>query len=177
MRRYLFALALAAITACCATVPPPSPKSHTLRLEMEDGVCSATAVGPDTVLTARHCLAARITLLGGTPVRMVESRPIGPDMMLVRVDRKFSAWAQWSDRKPEQGDRIYYWGNPSGLPDMLRRGYIAGFRAESILADVEVGQGDSGAAVFDEDGRIVGVVSGYGMTGPFRLAIIVVRAE
>lgn len=175
--RLAFALLLACVTACCATTPdPPDPHRHTLRLQMENGLCSATAVGPNVILTAKHCLTGSLVLLGGEPVRLLESRQIGPDMMLVTVDRTFDSWAQWSDRAPLQGESIYYWGNPSGLPDIYRIGYVAGFRGDAILADVEVGQGDSGAAVFDRSGRIVGIVSGYGLTGPFRLAIIVQRS-
>lgn len=173
--RLLCAAFLSLPAACVAT--EGSPKAHTLRLEMEGGICSGTAIGPDEVLTAVHCLSNRLVKINDEPVELLESRQIGPDMIVIRVDRRFDSWAKWADRKPEQGDPIYYWGNPSGMPDIVRYGYIAGFIDGRILVDVEVGKGDSGAAVFDRDGRVIGVVSGYGRSDVFRLAIIVVRAE
>lgn len=170
----LMAAALAVVTACCSA-PQASPKAHTLRLEMEGGICSGTAIGPDEVLTAVHCLENPLTRINGEPVQLLESRQIGPDMIVIRVDRRFDSWARWADRQPEQGATVYYWGNPVGLPDVYRRGYVAGYNQGRILVDIEIGQGDSGAAVFDEHGRVVGVVSGYGQRPPFRLAIIVRR--
>ena len=173
--RLLCAALLFLPAACVAT--DGSPKAHTLRLEMDGGICSGTAIGPDEVLTAVHCLSNRLVKINDEPVELLESRQIGPDMIVIRVDRRFPSWAKWADRKPEQGDPIYYWGNPSGMPDIVRYGYIAGFLNGQILVDVEVGKGDSGAAVFDRYGRVIGVVSGYGQSGVFRLAIIVVRNE
>jgi len=173
--RLLCAALLFLPAACVAT--DGSPKAHTLRLEMDGGICSGTAIGPDEVLTAVHCLSNRLVKINDEPVELLESRQIGPDMIVIRVDRRFPSWAKWADRKPEQGDPIYYWGNPSGMPDIVRYGYIAGFLNGQILVDVEVGKGDSGAAVFDRYGRVIGVVSGYGQSGVFRLAIIVVRKE
>jgi len=173
--RFLCVALMALAAACCTT--EGSPKAHALRLEMEGGICSGTAIGPDEVLTATHCLSNRLVKINDEPVNLLESRQIGPDMIVIRVDRRFPSWAKWADRKPKQGDPIYYWGNPSGMPDIVRYGYIAGFLDGQILVDVEVGKGDSGAAVFDRDGRVIGVVSGYGRSDVFRLAIIVVRKE
>src|SRR5690606_7486410 len=91
--------------ACVAT--EGSPKAPTLRLEMDGGIWSGTAIGPDEVLTAVHCLSNRLVKINDEPVELLESRQIGPDMIVIRVDRRFDSWAKWADRKPEQGDPIY----------------------------------------------------------------------
>lgn len=177
MIRFLLALSLVAITACCATVPDPiDPKATVVRLQFADnGVCSGTATGPNEVTTASHCLGARLLTVNGERATLLTSRKVGKDVTLIYVDRRNQRWSQWRDTPPVQGERIRYYGNPLGMADMYREGYIAGTHKGEWLADVEIAPGDSGAAVFDSQGRIIGVVSAFGVSGPFRMAIVVRR--
>lgn len=179
MIRYALALMLAAVTACCATVPEQfDPKAATVRLQFADnGVCSGTATGPNEVTTASHCLGARLVSINGEPANLLHSRKVGGDITLIYVDRRNKAWSKWRDSEPVQGEPIRYYGNPLGMADIVRHGYMAGQRGPVWLADVEIAPGDSGAAVFDSQGRIIGVVSAYGVSGPFRMAVIVRRSE
>ena len=179
MIRLLLALSLALVTACCATVPEPfDPKSTTDRLQFNDnGVCSGTATGPNEITTASHCLSSRLLSVNGERTNMLHSRKVGRDITLIYVDRRNTAVAQWRDTAPVQGERIRYWGNPLGMRDQYREGYVSGQQGDAYLVDVEIAPGDSGAAVYDLQGRIIGVVSAYGVSGPFRMAVVVRRRE
>lgn len=181
MTRLLLALALALVTACCATVPEPfDPKAATVRLEFDDGgSCSGTATAPNELTTATHCLSGRLLTVNGERVTLLHSRKVGADITLLYVDRRSRVWAYWRTTPPAQQERIHWFGNPLTIADQYREGYITGQHGEDWLADAEVGPGDSGAGVFDSQGRLVGVVSGYlyARHDPFRLAIIVRRRE
>lgn len=178
MIRPALALMLALVTACCATVPEPfDPKAATVRLEFSDGVCSGTATGPNEITTASHCLSARLVSINGERATLLHSRKVGSDITLIYVDRRNERWSAWRESEPVQGEPIRYYGNPLGMADIVRHGYMAGQRGPVWLADVEIAPGDSGAAVFDSQGRIIGVVSAYGVSGPFRMAVIVRRSE
>lgn len=175
--KLILAAALALLTACCASTPDPiDPKPTTVRLQFEDnGVCSGTATGPNEITTASHCLGSRLTTVNGQRATMLHSRKVGRDVTLIYVDRRNVRWSQWRDTAPVQGEPIHYYGNPLGMADIYRQGYMAGRLRDSWLADVEIAPGDSGAAVFDSQGRIIGVVSAFGVSGPFRMAVIVRR--
>lgn len=179
MIRFLLALSLAAITACCATVPDPiDPKATVVRLQFDDGgVCSGTATGPNELTTATHCLSGRLVEVNGESVNLMHSRKVGKDITLLYVDRRNAHWARWRDTPPTQGERVHWYGNPLTIRDQYREGYITGSNGADWLADAEVGPGDSGAGVLDSQGRLVGIVSGYlySIHAPFRLTIVVRR--
>jgi hypothetical protein len=65
--------------------------------------------------------------------------------------------------QPSVGAQVMYWGNPYLFEDMLRIGYIAKKENGSLFLDINGYKGDSGSAVFDSSGKIVGVLS-YGYT-------------
>jgi hypothetical protein len=101
----------------------------------------------------------------------------------------FAAYATVSSKKQEQGDAVFILGNPAGFSDMYRSGTISGFEKNDddddmleMLTDFlkkESGKkpeakrktprityydlngffGDSGSAIFDQDGNISAVMS------------------
>jgi hypothetical protein len=80
------------------------------------------------------------------------------------------------DYKPAMvGDRYYLWGNPSLIADQYREGYISGtlippnnegvmLSPKIMLISGPVVGGDSGSAIFAEDGRVVGTLT-WGIDG------------
>jgi len=75
---------------------------------------------------------------------------------------------------PVQGEHIYFWGNPAAIRDQYREGVVMGkntvpkeefgddipyINTDIYLVQVPVVGGDSGSAVFDENGNVVGIVS------------------
>jgi S1-C subfamily serine protease len=172
MRFLLLALALLAAGCGCVSVPGMSSASTAVRLDMDDGICSGTAVGPHAILTARHCLSedAGVLKIDGERVGYALIADDGNDHVLIRVTASFRHVAHFGS-KPERGDQVWKIGNPAGLDHVLLVGRVAGWDGEDMLVDVTGYKGDSGAALFDSMGRIVGVVSQLGRVEAFYLMI------
>jgi hypothetical protein len=99
------ALLLALFTAGCAEAHPPI-RDVALRLDLANGVCSATAVGPDVVLTATHCMDGnRITAINGKAAYALKRIDDGKDHSLVRVSVRFKKWARLG-HSPVSGDHV-----------------------------------------------------------------------
>lgn len=181
------ALMLAALPAACSAQPPYSLDT-TFLMETGLGHCSATAVGPHTILTAAHCIRdTRAIQLDGAPaVEVLGIDYDGRDHVLIRVAFTFDVWSV-TGPPPKMGDKVYILGNPGFLRDQLRFGTMTGtgflppsvaeeeneplFLLPFTFFDLESMGGDSGSAIFNEAGMIVGVVS-IGtdpLTAPFHL--------
>ena len=174
--RLLIAVALALITACCASLPDRAADSRAavVRLEMVGGgVCTGTAIGPTAILTAAHCIHAEAGAftINGKQAGFVVEADDGHDHLILRVTQRQAHIAELGP-EPRPGDRVFLWGNPAGLKDVLRFGRAAG-KVERhdcialpsgpcvmLLFDSNNTQGDSGAAIFDVQGRIVAVSTG-----------------
>lgn len=179
-------LALLLCAGSCAA-QPPYERSRDVVYRMETGVgqCTATAVGPHTLLTAEHCGVSSPgrVLLDGVPADVESITLDGRDHALVRVSLTFKRWAGVGDA-PRRGDAVYLIGDPEGLRDVLRLGYYCGradahspeasAKSETDLYDIGAGHGDSGAAMFNARGRIIGVLTGgYTPTADFRLIRVI----
>lgn len=158
------ALLIALLTAgCggCASVPDyAAAKPAAVRLVFPGGVCSGTAVERYTILTARHCIkayAGEITVSGVDAAYVVLADDAN-DHVLIRVTAKQRKWAVIGP-KPEQGAVVFVHGNPASYPDLLRVGHVAGWFEGDMLIDCNNWYGDSGAGVFDAEGRVVGTVN------------------
>lgn len=166
------------VESAAAPVVEFNPKSATLRLEYDDGVCSGTAVDRRLILTAAHCRAGGpMTAVNGLPVKVLYQVRDRTDHVLVVVDLTFEHYApniRWQEGL-SQGEEFVYWGNPLTLPDQFRKGYVTGYcpmdlcfprRSQYLEATPDVAllsvmgqRGDSGAAMFNSAGEIIGVIS------------------
>ena len=172
MRTVLLALLLLVAGCGCAGLPLEGVKPETVRIEMMPGVCSGTFIGPATILTARHCLAkdAGVIQIDGERAGYALLADDGNDHIMLRVTVRRARWAFQAD-KPKTGDEVFKRGNPAGLRDILTVGRVSGWDTGRMYVDITAYKGDSGAALFDRRGRIVGVVSAIGGAESFYLLI------
>lgn len=154
--------------------------------------CTAYAIGPHALLTAEHCKVdddgSPVLLFVDPPDRPEYVRARGPwrfiyarefdgsdHMILLVSGPAFKDVMPYTVAAPRPGERVFTWGDPDGLQDQYREGYIMGVTPEAVpfrdkpqpcwLVDMPVAGGDSGSAVFDADtGDIVGLVT-YGVNG------------
>lgn len=96
------------------------------------------------------------------------------DLAIVRVKVKLTPTAV-ADVEPAAGATLYQWGYPHGGPCKHKWGPLTSERVvgapEVWIVGICPEGGDSGAGVFDDRGRLVGVVfagtvGGQGVTGP-----------
>ena len=147
--------------------------------------CSATAIGPHTLLTAAHCYLSDETLFIDASIYAVKSetatgyRPTNfifdlQDHMLIDVPgAHFTTYIPLAHfRAPRQGERFYFYGNPAGMQDQYREGYITGqvHMDPDDEGDVVAGDtmymatgpvigGDSGSSLYALDGTLIGIVT------------------
>lgn len=161
---------------------------HASTLTLSTGArhhCSATAVAPQVLLTATHCMTrvtkAKPLHVEGVRVGIYRRSDDGYDHTLLTLDGVvFNAPATVAfDATLQQGEPIMIVGNPGMYRDMVRRGYVAGRYdricaeeqymlqsecrdiADIMVLDLNIFGGDSGSAVFDRHGRVVGLTSSY----------------
>lgn len=133
-------------------------------LGFKNGTCSGTAVGPHTLLTASHCFDGdTLVKVDGKPTRALWIAQDGQDHTLVGQTVKFRRWIVKLGAAT-QGEPVFLIGNPADDRKVYRKGYVAGASNDDghavVLYELPIFFGDSGAAIFDGDGRIVGVVAG-----------------
>ena len=168
-----------------------------------DGTCGGFVYDTHVFGTAAHCFFAvspilsepvtRPPLVGekvwlnGREYTLLEWVDDGNDHILARVDGPpFSLRARFADQAwPDIGTDIFFWGIPQGMvAPMLRKGIVGGSDSLSDVEDAPKnklrwldttgGPGDSGSPVFNDQGRVVGIVSqgigAYGFLGLYPLA-------
>ena len=139
------------------------------------GLCSATAVSDDVLLSAAHCFKDdRLTSINGQPAYALKLVNDGHDHVLVRVSRKFKHWTRIGP-EPVQGQHVRFIGQPAGLDFVYREVYVAQVTADEILYDGNSFAGDSGSGFMDAQGRVVGVLTGskaYRTNSGFTFALV-----
>jgi hypothetical protein len=141
-----------------------------------------------SLLTATHCELGTDDIIlqgkGGSPdVTLTINRRVrdGYDHTIMYVSStqvpgyNFTQFATVDlSHKFDFGQDVFIIGNPYSFSELFRKGYVAGAKSYSsnlgnditeILIDMNVGGGDSGAAVFDVNGNILGVVGGIEIQG------------
>lgn len=162
----------------CASIPSHSDlRATTLRLEFAGGViCSGVAIGPQTLMTAQHCMDTPLQAVNGARVKVEGIGRDKRDLATIKIaGTSFKQWARIG-APLKQGDRVRWFGNPAGLPNVYREGYVVRAQTSEVLIDARGFSGDSGAGIFDSAGRVVGVLTGSmtWVNGSSRLELVVV---
>lgn len=155
--------------------------------DKEAGGCTATAIGPHALLTAQHCdvdapdgseikifvdVDGKPRYSTPTPYAIVAKKFDGSDhMILLLSGPTFQDVMPYVTAPPLQGESVLWWGNPAGVRDMLREGYVMGASPAPVppsgadiqtlwYVDAPSIPGDSGSAVVDAtDGHLVCIVT------------------
>ena len=77
------------------------------------------------------------------------------------------------DKKQHMGEKVYHCGHPSGEGWHLSEGTLTGLRPDFLMLNSFAWPGSSGSVVFDERGRVLGVLSHILVDGPFGLPAMV----
>ena len=161
MRTLTLLLTLLMTAGCSGCVSVPSHDSLRASAHRIDfgGACGATAVSATEAITAAHCLGKLPGTLDGIPVVLTQTRMLAGDVVRITFDRPtFKTWARIGPR-PLEGDRVRYWGQPGGWEMVYREGYVIRGWTTQTLVDANGWFGDSGSGIFDDEGRLVAVMS------------------
>lgn len=145
--------------------------THTI--EMADGNCSGTAVSAYVIMTAAHCFPDDLAVkfkISGREAKALKFARDGNDHVLIKVNIAFTYTASIGNTRMLKGDKIFYFGNP-GIWQLFRTGHVAGYKDTATVIDVNGWRGDSGAAIFNEQGHIVGIVSAGILNDIFKLML------
>lgn len=149
--------------------------THRIRESVISGgsTCSATAIGPHALLTASHCEQptdeVQIDEEDDT-VKIIKIIRDGNDHTIFLVSDDFKDYAKFG-AAISLGDKVRIIGNPHGKLGVYREGVVANIeeaeegspftksKPETIWFDLNVFEGDSGSAILNDRGEIVGVLS------------------
>ena len=151
----------------CASLDLDRQARAAVRLDIAEGTCSGTVVAQNVILSAGHCFKdddeddlsdmPTSMLVNGMEVKILAIVLDGNDHALVRVDFSFPSWVLIGV-PPKPGTHVHYWGNPAGINNVYREGYITHYNHSAMMLDVNGFFGDSGAGIFDAFGHVVGVI-------------------
>jgi S1-C subfamily serine protease len=95
------------------------------------------------------------------------------DLAVVEIDRDDLPAADWAEELPEQGELVLALGNPLGFENTVTEGIVSGLHraipsggqtpalVDLIQTSAAISPGNSGGALVDADGRVVGVNVAY----------------
>lgn len=167
------------LTACTTWTTPEGEKDFAPEavVSLTYGVdttpmCTAVAVGPNTILTAAHCLMPDMKV-DGQPTKVLFED--GKDHALVSTVATQKSWARVhreakAGKHMPVGLKVTMWGHGLSKPLFLRHGRVSGIweapLGPTTMVDIEATFGDSGSALFSR-GVVVATLSGGVQKGAF----------
>lgn len=148
------------------------------------GTASAVAVGPRLLVTNRHVVDGAETIelnyWDGTSARAdLTAVAVADDLALVRVSIRLPAVAHLADTDPHDGTNVSVVGYPNGGAQTIERGEVIEYARLRKPTDASpvmrlsapIAPGNSGGAVVNAAGDVVGVVFGVETETDYGLAI------
>lgn len=167
MRKTLFSLLLMAAAGAHAT-----PSESTQRLVFDNGsTCTGVAIGPNTMLTALHCLPetyTQMTVGGLAPRVLLRTNDRTDHVIFVFAEPIFKTWSNPRAVAPEQAEELTVWGYPANhTTQQYRRLTVSGVDEPMTMQtgayvyslDGNVFFGDSGGGAFDAQGNLVCLIT------------------
>jgi S1-C subfamily serine protease len=182
-----FLLLLLGLVACTdsRSLPPPAgggsyadvvtrtaPSAVTVRVE--DGVGSGVVLRSDVVVTNEHVVRSnrqvRIRYADGQESggEVLATDPLS-DLAVIRTERKNLPAAEFRAELPRPGDTVLAIGSPLGLEFTVTAGIVSGLhrtlpggpQIELLQTDAPISPGNSGGALLDSAGRVIGINEAY----------------
>lgn len=154
-----------------------APSVVTVRTD--SGVGSGVVLRPDVVVTNQHVVgdktAVELTYADGTvsPGEVLGTDTV-TDLAVVRTERKDLPVPEYRTQLPRPGETALAIGSPLGFENSVTAGIISGLHREIpgsaaktqslvdlIQTDASISPGNSGGALIDAQGRIIGVNEAY----------------
>jgi hypothetical protein len=128
--------------------------------------CSSTAIGPHALLTASHCDCPGNKIeIDGLEAKIEQSIYDGHDHEIFLLSGiTFKDYSNISSHIMKQRDKFFMYGNPKRQEDYYREGYVMSVENDPDYGymnaiDLNAFFGDSGSALFNEDGDVISVIS------------------
>lgn len=147
----------------------PAPKyAHHIELSSvaDDVLCSSTAVGPHTLLTAAHCIVGTGKIrIDGEDAKIVQTLYDEQDHVLIVEDGvTFADTKQIEQSVPVAGEKVYIWGWPGeAQAPVYRQGVFEKTEDDPdgmlFVWQLPVFNGDSGSGMISDNGKVIAVVS------------------
>ena len=184
MRKFTLVLlsVVLALPACATNISRKMENSTILiKMKIHDvaenkdkwGVCSGVYIKKDIVLSAAHC----VDFEDGMDLKeiWVKKGEKSERAVIVRVDPAADLLLLYTPlegtpvkfaKKVRRGEECWVIGNPLGLLDILTKGIVSkinykfkGEKAGFIIVDAVCLPGNSGGAVVDESGHLIGILT------------------
>lgn len=132
--------------------------------DMGQGVCSGSFINDHgDILTAGHCAADAesievITYDGKRYNAIIVATTSVHDLALLHIDR-FNTVHFNPAPVVTQGEKVFVFGSPLAITGTLSTGIVAKLGGDWTLLDCGVLPGNSGSAVYDENGDMIGVAT------------------
>ncbi len=146
---------------------PTNTRLKKSKRDFGQGVCSGSFIDSSgDILTAGHCAAGAssidvITYDGQRYAAVIVATSSTHDLALLHIDRVGTA-AFAPAKQIVRGEKIFILGSPLAMSNTLSTGVIAKLNGDHTLLDCGALPGNSGSAVYDENGDMVGVLTaGY----------------
>ena len=139
----------------------------------EGSMGSGVIIAPREVVTNCHVVdkASRIVVTQGSVKRIARLRfeDLARDLCQIRLDDGFPSGKPVEKFAPsselEVGQQVFAVGSPRGLEHTLTRGIISALRetktqtSRVIQTDAAVSPGSSGGGLFDQEARLIGIIT------------------
>ena len=129
------------------------------------------------IITAAHVVEAESEILiiekgySMTEAKVIYSDPNSDIAILVPKEKlKYTKAIPFRrDISNQMGEKVYHCGHPAREGWHISEGLLTGTHNDVLLANTFAWPGSSGSVLFDESGRVLGVLSAIRVGGPFGL--------
>jgi serine protease Do len=164
-------------TSYADVVERVAPSAVTVRTS--DGVGSGVVFKSDVVLTNQHVVGtqSQVTVRfadGGSSPGVVLAADQISDLAVIRTDRKNLPVADFRKDLPRPGDVVLAIGSPLGFENTVSEGIVSGLHrnlpasenkgqplTDLLQTDAPISPGNSGGALVDASGKVIGINEAY----------------